>query len=145
MNLLLILPLVAVVLLSGCTGTGQPAAPLTPSDTGQTVPTTGSGGGVTELSVAIAHGVGYTPSAFTVQQGQTVRLMVTSNPVAHNHGITIDEFEVNTAVMAGPGGTPQTIEFVADKAGTFKIYCKTCESGPLGAHPGMVGTLTVTA
>ncbi len=129
----ILLPVVLVVLVSGCTGS-----------TPQPQPTTTTSGGVRELSVAITHTGGYSPNTFSVKKGETVRFLATSDPVVHNHGIAIDEFNVNQAVTAGAGGTPQAVEFVADKAGTFRITCKSCEAGPLGPHPNLIGTLTVT-
>ncbi len=114
-------------------------------------PSTGSGTGtgatpqVMEFTIKITHSGGYSPKTFTVNKGDTVKFLANSDPVSHKHGIAIDEFNINIEVAKTPSQTPQVIEFVADEAGSFTIYCKTCEDGPLGPHPWMTGTLTVDA
>lgn len=78
-------------------------------------------------------------TTITVSKGDTVKIIANSNQSSHNHGITIDAYRINVAVTQ-----PDTvIQFNADKAGTFKIWCQTCLDGSLGAHPWMVGTLVV--
>ncbi|MBI4019836.1 MAG: cupredoxin domain-containing protein [Candidatus Aenigmarchaeota archaeon] len=129
----LLIPLVlvaAVVLISGCTSG-------TANDNSNTTP------GVKEFQVTIGH-TAYSPSSFTVTRGDTVRFMAVAAPgtESHNHGITIDEYNINQAVTSS--ATPTKIEFVADKAGTFQIYCKTCRDGPFGTgHPDIRATLVV--
>lgn len=78
----------------------------------------------------------FTPSAMTVKKGDTVR--VTFKNEEGFHDFRIDEFNVATKQIGA--GTSETVEFVADKAGTFEYYCS------VGQHRqmGMVGTLTVT-
>jgi plastocyanin len=53
------------------------------------------------------------------------------------HDLRIDEFNAKTSVIQG--GQTQTIEFIADKTGSFEYYCS------VGTHRqmGMRGTLTV--
>ena len=86
----------------------------------------------------IFSGDGVSGTTITVNKDDTVKITASSNQ-AHNHGITIDEYNINQAVT-----TPNTvIEFTANLVGTFNIYCKTCLSGPLGAHPQMTGKLVV--
>lgn len=98
---------------------------------------------VKEFRISMTHGGGYSPKTFEVNKGDAVRFLATSDPVSHRHGMTIDGFNVNVEVTKSGTEQPQAIEFVADKAGTFTIYCKVCESGPLGPHPWMTGTLIV--
>ncbi len=77
----------------------------------------------------------FTPSTITVNKGDTVKLTITSLDVTH--GVVIPEFNIN--VQAKKGET-ETVEFIADKAGTFTFYCAVyCGSG----HSEMKGTLIV--
>ncbi|MDQ5952387.1 MAG: plastocyanin, partial [Patescibacteria group bacterium] len=72
----------------------------------------------------------------TVQKGDTVRIIFKNEDGFHD--LKIDEFNVATKQIQG--GAEETVEFVADKAGTFEYYCS------VGKHRdmGMKGTITVT-
>ena len=77
----------------------------------------------------------FTPSTIEVNKGDKVKLVVTSVDVPH--GIAIKEYGINEQL---PVGKPVTIEFTADKAGTFTAYCSVfCGSG----HSNMKGNLVV--
>ena len=77
----------------------------------------------------------YTPAVITVQQGDYVRVNLKSADVAH--GWYIDGYDIDIKVS---GGETASVEFVADKAGTFKIRCSiTC--GPF--HPFVAGKFVV--
>ncbi len=78
----------------------------------------------------------FAPADLTVKKGQTVKITFTS--ASGFHDLVIDEFNVRTKQMQDGG--VETVEFVADKTGTFEYYCS------VGSHRqmGMVGTLTVT-
>lgn len=77
----------------------------------------------------------FSPTTMTVNKGDRVR--VTLNDIDGNHDFVIDEFNAKTKVLKS--GESETIEFIADKAGTFEYYCS------VGTHRqmGMKGTLTV--
>lgn len=77
----------------------------------------------------------FSPATITVNQGDRVRLVVTSPDV--DHGIAIAEYGINQIV---PKGETKTVEFTADKSGTFTFYCSVrCGSG----HGSMRGQLIV--
>ena len=77
----------------------------------------------------------FEPSTIEVNKGDRVRLIVTSTDVPH--GIAIPEYEINQRLEPGK---PVTIEFTADKQGTFSAYCSVfCGAG----HSGMKGKLIV--
>lgn len=77
----------------------------------------------------------FEPSTITVNMGDLVRLHVTSADVAH--GIAINQFGVNTVLNVGE---TKTIEFTADKTGSFGFFCSVfCGSG----HGGMKGVINV--
>ncbi len=77
----------------------------------------------------------FIPAVITVQQGDLVKLNFKTADVSH--GLYIDGYDVNIKVN---GDETVSIEFVADKAGTFKFRCSaTC--GPF--HPFMAGKFVV--
>ncbi|MBI5415121.1 cupredoxin domain-containing protein [Candidatus Peregrinibacteria bacterium] len=77
----------------------------------------------------------FIPSEITVEEGDTVRLSVTSLDV--EHGLAIPQYGINKKV---PAGETVDIEFVADKVGTFPFVCSVlCGEG----HGNMKGQLTV--
>lgn len=77
----------------------------------------------------------FIPSIITVNEGDLVKLAVTSSDV--DHGLAIPAFGVREALSPGK---LVNVEFVADKKGTFEFFCSvSCGSG----HGGMRGTLVV--
>ena len=79
----------------------------------------------------------YNPGVVRVNSGDRVTLELTSSDVTH--GIYIDGY--NLEVIAEPGQT-QSLTFVADRAGTFRLRCSVI-CGAL--HPFMIGKLQVGA
>ena len=78
---------------------------------------------------------GFDPNPVIVNEGEHVKLVVTSTDVTH--GFSIAEFGVNVQLLPG---RPSIIDFTADKTGTFIFYC----SVPCGAgHRSMRGRLIV--
>ncbi|MGH7775101.1 MAG: hypothetical protein ACREQA_22990 [Candidatus Binatia bacterium] len=64
----------------------------------------------------------WVPGPLVVKRGDRVRLRginnVKDDPA--EHGLAIDEFGVKLVVNRGK---PETAEFVADKAGIFRVWC----------------------
>lgn len=120
--------LIPVLVVYGCTNTVA---------TGQVVGDTAtiiSSGNVKEFNVK-AFRFGFEPSTIRVNQGDTVRIIARSIDVPH--GLTIDGYNINLYL---DGLRPQTVEFVADKPGTFTMYCSVpCGSG----HGSMRGKFIV--
>lgn len=79
----------------------------------------------------------FSPSEMRVKKGDTVRITLKSTTGMHD--LRIDEFGVGTKVLRASDSS-ETIEFVANKAGTFEYYCS------VGNHRamGMRGNLIVT-
>lgn len=74
-------------------------------------------------------------TTLSVNNGDKVKItFVNSNGM---HDFVIDDFNVKTKVLQA--GAQETVEFTADKAGTFEYYCS------VGNHraQGMKGTLVV--
>ena len=77
----------------------------------------------------------FTPRLLRVKRGEEVRLIIA--PLDHDHGFKLDEFHINQQIKRG---TPATVEFRRDKAGTFQFHCSDfCGVG----HRKMTGTLVV--
>jgi cytochrome c oxidase subunit II len=89
-----------------------------------------------EIKVA-ARRFAFEPKTITVRKGEQVKLIVTSEDVAH--GIAIEEFGVDQRIDAKQ---TKTVEFTASKEGRFRISCSVfCGDG----HGDMEGELVVTA
>jgi plastocyanin len=117
---------------------------------------------VTQISQPISNGTGtgkvkditmkaeswrFTPNIIDVNKGDLVRLHFTTaqDEVAlyNGHGFGIEGYNVNAFLLKG---TQQTVEFVADKPGTFTFRCTSFCSAPEAAlenHFNMVGKLIV--
>ena len=77
----------------------------------------------------------FEPGIIEVNKGDKVRLVITSMDVPH--GFSIREYGINERLDVGK---PVTIEFTADKEGTFTAFCSVfCGSG----HSNMKGKLIV--
>ena len=77
----------------------------------------------------------FEPGTIEVNKGDKVRLIVTSVDVPH--GFSIREYNINERLDVGK---PVTIEFTADKEGSFTTFCSVfCGSG----HSSMKGKLIV--
>jgi heme/copper-type cytochrome/quinol oxidase subunit 2 len=58
----------------------------------------------------------FIPGTLRVKKGERVRLVLTA--VDHDHGFKL--YDVNQKIQKG---TTATLEFIADKAGTFQFHC----------------------
>jgi cytochrome c oxidase subunit 2 len=77
----------------------------------------------------------FDPAVITVKKGEKVRLIVTATD--RKHGIMIEGYDIDQVLNTGD---PTTIEFTADKAGTFEFKCSVyCGMG----HRKMKGKLIV--
>lgn len=93
-----------------------------------------SSGGVKEFTI-IASRWKFDPATITVNQGDKVKLSITSIDVTH--GIAMPDYRINEYLT--PGQTVN-IEFTADRKGTFIFSCSvSCGVG----HTGMRGKLIV--
>ena len=77
----------------------------------------------------------FDPGVITVKKGDKVRLVITATD--RKHGIKIEGYDIDQVLNTGD---PTTIEFTADKAGTFEFKCSVyCGMG----HRKMKGKLVV--
>jgi plastocyanin len=77
----------------------------------------------------------FSPDVIQVENGQTVRIVLTSTQGTHDW--VVDEFSAATALVLA--GNTRAVDFVADQTGEFEFYCSVENHRALG----MVGTLTV--
>jgi heme/copper-type cytochrome/quinol oxidase subunit 2 len=79
----------------------------------------------------------FDPSTVTVKQGQHVKLVITA--LDRDHGFELKAFHINRHLKKG---VPTTVEFTADRPGTFPFKCSDfCGLG----HSRMKGKLVVEA
>lgn len=77
----------------------------------------------------------FSPGTIRVKQGDHVKLIITA--LDRDHGIQIEAYQIKEKL---PKEKPVTIEFTADKAGTFPFKCSVfCGMG----HGKMKGELIV--
>ena len=113
------------------------AASLAPALTGLEERPSVQPGGPRVIDV-VASRFAFEPSTIEVAVGERVQLVMRSADGVH--GLEIRKFRVNREIPRG--GTPVTIEFIADTAGRFPIVCSEfCGDG----HEEMTGTLVVRA
>lgn len=72
----------------------------------------------------------WTPSFFVVKKGEKVKITLV-NLASAAHAFAIDGYGVNVSVDNAEKDHVKVVEFTADKAGLFRIYCSM--------HPGHVG------
>ena len=100
----------------------------------ETAPAPGSENQAVEIKMT-ARKYRFDPNPITVKKGQHVKLLISA--LDHDHGFKLEAFNINQKIKKG---TTATIEFTADKAGTFPFQCSDfCGLG----HPRMKGKLLV--
>ena len=106
----------------------SPIVEETSSESGKTAST------ATVVAVE-AGGFYYKPNEIRVKKGETIKIVMTSKDMMHD--FTIDELGVKLSITKA--GNTGTVEFTADKTGTFEFYCS------VGQHRknGQVGKLIV--
>lgn len=121
---------------SSLSSTGTPTAQNTPEATGTLeasteLPSTGTG-----VNFIVEGGeYFYKPNQLKVKKGDKVK--ITFNNSGGMHDFVIDELNVKSKLIRS--NESDTIEFTADKAGTFEFYCSVGQHRKLG----MKGTLVV--
>ena len=157
MKKIILLLLLSIFLVSACAqkpaeteeivGQGMPVPgqekPVTEQEVTQQVP---AGDKEAEEMVAVSNSevkefkmtakqFAFVPETIEVNKGDKVRLIVTSTDIPH--GIAIPEYGINERLDPGK---EVSIEFTADKQGTFTAFCSVfCGSG----HSNMKGKIVV--
>lgn len=76
----------------------------------------------------------YVPNQIKVKKGDTVKIVFQNSGGMHN--FNIDEFNLKGKTIKT--GETDTIEFVADKAGTFQYYCSIGSHRKMGQQGNLV-------
>lgn len=126
------------IILTACSlippPTGENPSTVPTSNTVAPTPAKLSSGTVKEFTMTASQWK-FDPATIMVSQGNTVRLHIKDTDV--EHGFRLNAFNINQDLL--PGSTT-TVEFVANKTGTFPFSCSVA-CGP--GHPNMTGTLVV--
>jgi len=135
---LIVVAIVAISLvifaLSPNSGSGTTSSSTNSGESGSVVSSASGSGEIKEFNM-IAKQFEFDPGVITVNEGDTVVLHIESVDV--EHGIGLPQFGVSETL---PVGENVTVQFVADKKGTYTFFCNVyCGSG----HKGMTGTLIV--
>jgi plastocyanin len=111
-----------------------PTVAMNEGASGSAAPSGTMSGNVKEFTVT-GQPYSFTPNTLTVTKGDKVK--ITFKNTKGMHDFVIDELHVKTPVIQT--GEDASVEFTADKPGTYKYYCS------VGNHRqmGMEGTLTV--
>jgi nitrosocyanin len=121
-----------ILLITGCT-TITPSSSLVNEFPNETT-SNFNNEDVVEINV-VSYRYGFEPSTIIVNNGDIVRLV--GETADNDHGLAISEYGINLLMLEGEIGT---VEFTADKSGTFDMYCSvSCGTG----HLGMLGTFIV--
>lgn len=133
-KIILFLILISLIFLAGCSHEEQnPTRGSTvnePSDSENTP----NSANLKEFTMT-AEQWQFTPSAIEVNEGDTVKIKITSADVTH--GFSLPDFGIRETLNYGE---TVEIEFIADKKGTFTFICSVpCGQG----HTEMTGTLIV--
>ena len=127
---LFMLPLILVVaiLVSGCAG--QQSAQTTPDKPTAAITPTGE---VKEFTIRESN-FKLSPSNITVNQGDLVKMTVVVDQGTHDLFVEGYDQRVNVA----SSGKSQVMEFVADKPGTFKMWCEVAGHRDLGMEGQLI-------
>ncbi len=95
--------------------------------------------GVTREFTITGSDFSFSPVEMSVNEGDRVKIVF--NNAKGFHDLKIDEFNVGTKQLKE--GESETIEFVADKAGTYEYYCSVGNHRAMGMK-GIFTVLTTT-
>ena len=134
-NKFLILAITALIFVAGCTYSDSSSNDQTPTQDDAQPNNREVTGEVKEFTIRESN-FRLDPETITVNKGDTVRITVINNEGMHN--LFIEGYDERTSTVSA--GNTEIIEFVADEAGTFDMWCE------VGSHrsSGMEGTLIVT-
>ncbi len=81
-----------------------------------------------------ANNFSFSPNEIRVKKGDKVKIVM--NNTGGFHDWVIDEFNARTERVTGPATA--SVEFVADKAGTFEFYCSVGQHRQMGMKGNLV-------
>lgn len=140
-GLVVVFIVIGIVLISGSskkpgnqTLNTVPQATVEGANSQQSADSAVPAGNVKEFTVGGTN-FAFSPNKITVKKGDMVKITFRDDDGTHN--LVVTGYNVSTNVIGE--GSQDTIQFVADKSGTFEYFCS------VGGHreAGMVGTLVV--
>ena len=135
MKKILLLLVLSIFLLSACAQQKPVERPEDLVGQGTPVPQEQVQSGEVKEFKLTAKQFQFEPSTIEVNKGDKIKLVVTSIDVPH--GFSVPEYGINERLNPG---TPVTIDFTAEKDGTFTTFCSVfCGSG----HSNMKGKIIV--
>lgn len=113
------------------------AVPIVPITTDEDkIPSAEVTGVVREINMT-AFQFGFDPSTITVNKGDKVIIYLVNKDLPH--GLNLDGFDVH--ISPAPKGEVRTVEFIADKVGTFFYFCNNPYCGE--GHNRQIGKFIV--
>ena len=143
MKKILLLVVLSIFLVSACAqqkpedlvGQGSPIEQQVPAGDKQVEEKVVTQTGEIKEFTMTAKQFAFEPAVIEINKGDRVKIVVTSLDVPH--GISIPEYSINERLDPEK---PVTIEFTADKEGTFTAFCSVfCGAG----HSNMKGKIIV--
>lgn len=133
--LILVGGLIYAMTMSSEDTTAIPNTTTSPSSDTTNSPAAGTSTGEVKSFTVTSSSFKFSPTEIRVKEGDRVK--VTLNNTNGFHDFVVDEFNARTRQINGAG--TDTVEFVANKKGTFEYYCS------VGNHRqmGMVGKIVV--
>lgn len=125
----LVLLLMGIIFLSGCVSQQPPQPAATP--TALITPT----GVILEFTIRESN-FKLSPANVTVNKGDAVKIIVINDQGTHN--LFVEGYNQRIKIVSA--GNTQVMEFVADKTGTFNMWCEV----PNHRNLGMKGQLIVS-
>jgi plastocyanin len=132
--IILVVLLAAILLFFGMSKKAEAPVSEAPATSLPNAQPVGNTAAVKEFVVS-GQNFSFTPSVITVKKGDNVK--ITFKNVNGFHNLKIDEFNVSTKTIRS--GAEDSIQFVADKSGSFQYYCSVSTHRAMG----MWGTLKV--
>jgi plastocyanin len=145
MDKLFLIPIFAIILLSGCTTT-QPTttssssviSSITTTSATSSITTTVSQTSTVTANVknftVAEHSFAISPATITVNRGDSVQITVISNDIGHD--FCIEGYNVCSSIVSS--GQSTTLNFVANQAGTFAYYCNIDGHRQLGMQGQLI-------
>jgi len=115
------------------TMTPSPTAVMSASPSATASTSAQTTGSVKEFTV-LGSNYKFEPSSITVKKGDTVK--ITFNNTGGFHDFALDEFNIKTSVI--PSNQSATVQFVADKVGTFQYYCSVGNHRAMGMQGNLI-------
>ena len=131
---LILLAVIVLLIVLNTRKTSQPEAEAVNNANTSNAQTSVPSGPVKEFTVK-GSSFAFDPATITVNKGDAVQITFIDDDGRHD--LVVDGYNISTNILSEGGSG--TIQFVADKTGSFEYYCSVANHRDLG----MKGTLVV--